>query len=94
MGEELKTGAPELVMYTAALCGFCSAARKLLQGKGINFTEINVTLNAALRREMINRSGRRTVPQIFIDGQAVGGYDDIAELDRCGELDTLLGVAQ
>jgi len=93
MSEEQQTGMPELVMYTGALCGFCSAARRLLQGKGIDFTEINVTMNAARRREMINRSGRRTVPQIFINGRAIGGYDDMAELDRHGELDALLGIA-
>ena len=79
-------------MYTQAFCGYCSAARKLLQNKGVDFTEIKVTLNSNLRREMIERSGRHTVPQIFIGEQHIGGYDDMAELDRHGKLDALLGT--
>lgn len=78
-------------MYTQAMCGYCMAARKLLQQKGVDFTEINVTMNAAKRREMIDLSGRRTVPQIFINDQHIGGYDDMAELDRNDRLDSLLG---
>jgi len=90
--EEHKTGTPELVMYTQVLCGYCAAARKLLRSKGVDFTEINVTMNAGRRREMIDRSGRRTVPQIFINDRHIGGYDDMAELDRRDELDALLGT--
>ena len=92
MDEEHKTGRPELVMYTQALCGYCAAARKLLRSKGVDFTEINVTMNAGRRREMIDRSGRRTVPQIFINDRHIGGYNDMAELDRRHELDALLGT--
>jgi len=79
-------------MYTQALCGYCAAARQLLQAKGVDFTEIKVTLSTSLRREMIERSGQRTVPQIFIGERHIGGYDDMAELDHRGELDALLGT--
>ena len=87
-----RTGMPEIVMYTQALCSYCAAAKKLLHGKGVDFTEINVTMDSDLRREMIDRSGRRSVPQIFINGRHVGGYDDLAELDRQDKLDALLGA--
>ncbi len=78
-------------MYTQALCGYCIAAKKLLRHKGVDFTEINVTMNATKRREMIDRSGQNTVPQIFINDHHIGGYDDMAELDRQDKLDALLG---
>jgi glutaredoxin 3 len=78
-------------MYTQALCEYCIAAKKLLRNKSVDFTEINVTMNAAKRREMIERSGQNTVPQIFINNHHIGGYDNMAELDRQGKLDTLLG---
>lgn len=80
----------EVIMYTQALCGYCSAARALLKEKGVVFREINITLNAGLRREMQEKSGRRTVPQIFIGGKHIGGYDDLAALEERGELDDLL----
>lgn len=89
MGDTDSEG-PEVIMYTQALCGYCSAARKLLKSKGVDFEDIDVTLNAKRRREMKERSGRTTVPQIFIGGQHIGGYDDIAELERQGRLDELL----
>ncbi len=79
-------------MYSQALCSYCEAARKLLEDKGVNVTEIDVTMNTALRAEMIDRSGRRTTPQIFINDRHLGGYDDILELDRNNELDALLNV--
>jgi len=93
MSEQEKANAPEVVMYTQALCGYCTAARKLLRSKGIDFIEINVTMNAARRREMTERSGgRRTVPQIFVNDQHIGGYDDMARLDRQNKLDALLAA--
>lgn len=92
MNAENKADTPELVMYTQMLCGYCAAARNLLRSKGVDFTEINVTMNADRRREMIARSGRRTVPQIFVNDRHIGGYDDMAELDRRNELDVLLGT--
>lgn len=83
----------EVVMYTKTYCGFCAGARRLLEKKGVRWEEINLDEQPARLGEMVAKAeGRRTVPQIFIDGKAVGGYDDIAELDYDGKLDTLLGI--
>ena len=82
---------PKVVLYTKDYCGFCARAKELLNSKGVEFTEIDVTHDAVLQAEMIKRSGRRTVPQIFIDGRHVGGFDDLAALDAAGRLDPLLG---
>ncbi len=79
-----------VTIYTTALCGYCHAAKRLLHAKGVEYTEIKVDAQPDLRAEMVEKSGRRTVPQIFIGDQAVGGYDDISILDRIGKLDTLL----
>jgi len=80
-----------VIVYTAPNCGYCSAAKNLLRKKGVEFEEINVGYDPALRQELITRSGgRRTVPQVFIANQALGGYDDIAALNASGELDKLL----
>ena len=82
-----------VIVYSQPFCGYCSAAKRLLTGKGAAFTEIDVMMEAGRRDEMIERSGgRRTVPQIFIDGRHVGGYDDLSALDRAGELDRLLAA--
>ena len=80
----------QIDIYTRAFCGYCAAARKLLKKKGVAFNEIDVTMNQTLRREMIERSGRQTVPQIFIDDRHIGGYDDINALDKQGRLDEML----
>lgn len=80
-------------IYTSPLCGFCHAAKRLLSNKGVSFSEINVALSPERKAEMINRAGgQRTVPQIFIDGQHVGGCDDLFDLDRRGKLDALLAA--
>jgi glutaredoxin 3 len=79
-----------IVIYTQVLCGYCAAARELLKDKGVTFTEIDVTMNPAKRGEMQERSGLKTVPQIFIGAQHVGGFDDLAALDDRGELDEML----
>jgi len=79
-------------IYTTPWCGYCTAAIALLNDKGISFEQIDVSSNKALREEMTALSGGRTVPQIFIDGQAVGGYDDIAALEQAGKLNQLLGL--
>jgi glutaredoxin 3 len=80
-------------IYTSPFCGYCHRAKALLAGKGIEFTEIDVIGTPGARQEMERRSGGgRTVPQIFIDGLAIGGSDRLAELDRTGELDPLLGI--
>lgn len=81
---------PLIVMYTQAFCGYCAAARSLLDKKEVSYEEIDVTFNAKRRREMVDRSGKNTAPQIFIDNVSVGGYDDLSELDRKGKLDALL----
>lgn len=85
---------PEVIMYSTAFCGYCQRARGLLERKGVAFREIKVDEDARERDVMLKRSGgRRTVPQIFIGERHVGGYDDLAALDRSGELDKLLHPA-
>ena len=80
-------------IYTKAFCPYCIRAKHLLQSKGIAFEEIAVDLGGAPRQEMIQRSGgRMTVPQIFIDGRHVGGWDDLSGLEREGRLDDLLAA--
>lgn len=81
-----------IVIYTKPTCGYCAAAKALLQAKGASFQEIDVSRDEAMRNDMVQRSGRRTVPQIFVGERHVGGYDDLAELDARGELDALLGL--
>jgi glutaredoxin 3 len=82
--------APKIEMYTTSWCGYCERARQLLRRKGAGYTEISVEGDPARRAEMIERSGRRTVPQIFIGAQHIGGSDELAELDQSGALDALL----
>ena len=83
---------PQVVMYTTSWCPYCRAAKSLFAAKKIQFTEIDVTQEPKLRVDMERLSGRRTVPQIFIDGNPIGGYDDALRLDASGELDRLLNV--
>ncbi|MEZ5708074.1 MAG: glutaredoxin 3 [Blastomonas sp.] len=81
-------------VYTKFACPFCYRAKALLERKGAEITEIDITMNGELRAAMIERAnGRTTVPQIFIDGLHVGGSDDLAALDRDGGLDPLLGAS-
>jgi glutaredoxin 3 len=82
--------APTIEMYTTSWCGYCERARQLLQRKGAAYTEISVEGDPGRRAEMIERSGRRTVPQIFIGTQHIGGSDELAELEQSGALDALL----
>lgn len=77
-------------IYTTRLCPYCILAKQLLNSKGVAFAETDVTGDDQARRALRDRTGRRTVPQIFINGLSVGGYDDIAELDRRGRLDPML----
>lgn len=81
---------PPVKMYSSPFCGYCAAAKRLLREKGVEFTEINVFLNADSKAEMIAASGRSTVPQIFIGETHVGGFDDLSALEQLGELDPLL----
>ena len=84
------SAASEIIMYSTDWCGYCQRARNLLERKGATYREIKIDEDAKQREEMMQRSGRRTVPQIFIGEHHVGGYDDLAALDRAGELDKLL----
>lgn len=77
-------------MYASPFCGYCAAAKRLLRAKGVAFTEIDVLAEPERRAEMIERSGRRTVPQIFIGTRHIGGFDDLNALEQRGELDPLL----
>jgi glutaredoxin 3 len=86
------TGTPPRVeVYGTEFCSYCAAARLLLKRKGVAYEDIVVSGNREAREEMERRSGRRTVPQIFIDGRPIGGFDELNALERSGELDRLLG---
>ena len=84
----------QIEVYTKAFCPYCTRAKKLLDAKGADFREIDVTMDRTGFEAMVDRAnGRRTVPQVFIDGKHVGGSDDLAALDAKGELDALIGAA-
>jgi len=83
---------PKVQMYTTRICPYCVRAKMLLKKKGVDYEELMIEGNRDLIREMLDRSRRRTVPQIFIDDYHVGGYDDLAELNAFGKLDPLLGL--
>jgi len=86
---------PPIIMYTRSTCGFCFAAKRLMDSKGVQFEEIDIDEHPERRSEMIERAqGRSTVPQIFIGDLGVGGFDDLSELDHDGELDAMLGIAK
>ena len=83
-----------VTMYTTGYCPYCAAAKALLDKKGVAFEDIDVTNDPKTRAELVTRTGgRRTVPQVFIDGQSIGGYDELAALERGGQLDVLLARA-
>ncbi len=85
--------ASRIQIYSTPFCGYCGSAKRLLATKGAEFTEIDVMFDPERRQEMLERSGgRRTVPQIFINGQHVGGSDDLHALDSKGELDGMLNA--
>lgn len=79
-------------MYTTAVCPFCQMAERLLQSKGAEIDKVRVDLDPAQRTAMMEQTGRRTVPQIYIGDTHVGGYDELAALDRAGGLDPLLAA--
>lgn len=84
---------PHILMYTAAYCPYCMHAERLLASKGVTeIDKVRVDLEPARRAEMMERTGRRTVPQIYIGDRHVGGFDDLRALDQAGELDTLLAA--
>lgn len=84
--------ANSVVIYSQDTCPYCVRAKSLLGEKGVDYREINIQREAGRREEMIRLTRRRTVPQIFIDDQSIGGYDDLAMLNATGELDQLLGI--
>lgn len=80
-------------IYSSPICGFCHAAKRLLNQKGVSFAEIDVFTNPSRKAEMVQRAnGGRTVPQIFIGGTHIGGCDDLYALERAGKLDSLLSA--
>ena len=81
-----------VTVYTRPFCGYCSRALSVLKSKGAEFTEIEAGFDPDNRREMIQRSGRQTFPQIFIGDTHVGGCEEMIELERTGKLDALLGA--
>ena len=84
---------PKVEIYTKAWCGYCLRAKRLLESKGVDFVEYDISMGGPKRAEMLERKpDAYTVPQIFIDDRAVGGSDDLARLDREGKLDSLLGL--
>jgi len=83
---------PKIIMYSTRVCPYCIMAERLLVSKGVEITEkILVDQDPVRREEMMSRTGRRTVPQIFIGETHVGGFDDLSALDKAGKLDPLLG---
>lgn len=83
---------PEIEIYTTPFCPYCHRAKRLLNDKGVAFHEIDVMMSPGKRSEMRERAGGAgTVPQIFVDGQHIGGSDDLVELENDGRLDALLG---
>jgi len=83
----------KIEIYTTALCPYCSSAKALLDKKGAAYEETDVTFDPEKRKDVMRRSGQRTVPQIWIGGQHVGGCDDLYALDAAGQLDSLLCTA-
>lgn len=84
----------EVVIYSSLFCGYCARAKKLLDGKGVSYQDIDIMAEPKRKPEMVERAGgRTTVPQIFIDGRHVGGCDDLYALEAEGKLNALLGLA-
>jgi GrxC family glutaredoxin len=73
-------------IYTSQGCGYCSATKSMLKNMGLDFEEFDLTRDGAARHKLIERTGRRTVPQIFVDGESIGGYQELATLRAAGEL--------
>lgn len=81
-------------IYTGMMCGYCSAAKRLLKQKGVDFEETDVSFSSGKRNEMMARAnGKHSVPQIFIDDAHIGGCDDLYALESAGKLDAMLGIS-
>lgn len=85
--------APTVTVYTSSFCGYCMRVKALLDARGIEYTEINIEDGPELRQQMAARSGRRSVPQVFMGDRHIGGSEELAALARSGELDSLLSGA-
>jgi glutaredoxin 3 len=83
----------QVTMYSSSLCGFCFRAKRLLDSKGVAYKEISVDGRGDMRQQMMQLTGGRTVPQIIINGNAIGGCDELYLLDRQQQLDTLLAAS-
>lgn len=81
---------PDIKIYSTAVCPYCVAAKNFLKQRGQTWEEVRIDLDPALRKEIVEKTGRTSVPQIFINGQHVGGFDDMVALDRAGGLAPLL----
>ena len=81
---------PEVIVYRTPICGYCVRVHHLLQSKGVPFKEVDVSNDQGKRQWLLNVTRQRTVPQVFINGRPVGGFDDLARMNRSGELDRLL----
>ena len=84
----------DILIYSSAICPYCVAAKNFLKSKGLDYREVRIDLDASARKEMLDRSKRMSVPQIFVNGTHVGGYEELAELDRAAKLDPLLAAIE
>jgi glutaredoxin 3 len=84
---------PEILIYTTSICPYCMMAKRLLNKKGLKYTEINVDAESGLKEDMMLKTNRRTVPQIYIGDYHVGGFDELYALDQQKKLDELLATA-
>lgn len=84
---------PDIRIYTTPVCGYCTRVKRLLAQKGVAYREIDVANDPTQRRWLVEATGRRTVPQVFIDGRPYGGYAELVALDQKGELDAILCVS-
>ena len=83
----------DILIYSSAICPYCVAAKNFLKSKGLDYREVRIDLDASARKEMLDRSQRMSVPQIFVNGTHVGGFDDMVALDRAGNFNPLLESA-
>ncbi len=83
---------PKVIVYTRDYCAFCRHAKALLNSKGVDFEEIDISQDEAMQEKVWQLSHRRTVPQIFVDGRPLGGFEELRELDTSGELDEILNI--
>ena len=81
---------PEIIIYTGRLCPYCTMAKRLIERKGVSYTEIDVDSEPGLRQDLMEKTKRRTIPQIYIGDRHIGGFDDLQAMDYRNELDPLL----